>query len=87
MHSAIRCHDCEMEVKSGEKYAEYEAFGGAYYKCEGCFKKESMLRNFRPTEVYSRVVGYIRPVSQWNRGKQVEYADRKEFVANGCECV
>ena len=30
-------------------------------------------------EVYSRVVGYIRPVSQWNVGKQAEWADRKFF--------
>jgi anaerobic ribonucleoside-triphosphate reductase len=30
-------------------------------------------------EVYSRVVGYIRPVNQWNEGKQAEYADRVEF--------
>jgi len=31
-------------------------------------------------EVYSRVVGYIRPVSQWNEGKQQEYIDRVEFT-------
>jgi len=31
------------------------------------------------TEVYSRVVGYIRPVEQWNKGKQAEFQDRKEF--------
>jgi len=30
-------------------------------------------------EVYSRVVGYLRPVSQWNRGKKQEYLDRKTF--------
>ena len=30
-------------------------------------------------EVYSRVVGYLRPVNQWNRGKQQEFADRKTF--------
>jgi len=30
-------------------------------------------------EVYSRVVGYIRPVEQWNDGKQEEFADRKMF--------
>lgn len=30
-------------------------------------------------EIYSRVVGYLRPVSQWNRGKRSEYDDRKEF--------
>ena len=29
------------------------------------------------TEVYSRVVGYLRPVKQWNDGKQSEYKDRK----------
>jgi len=32
-------------------------------------------------EVYSRVVGYIRPVQQWNAGKVEEYENRKEFVA------
>jgi ribonucleoside-triphosphate reductase len=31
------------------------------------------------TEVYSRVVGYLRPVKQWNRGKQSEFGDRKNF--------
>jgi ribonucleoside-triphosphate reductase len=31
------------------------------------------------TEVYSRVVGYLRPVKQWNNGKQAEYNDRKFF--------
>jgi len=30
-------------------------------------------------EVYSRVVGYLRPISQWNRGKQQEFSDRKMF--------
>jgi ribonucleoside-triphosphate reductase len=30
-------------------------------------------------EVYSRVVGYIRPVNQWNKGKQQEFRDRKTF--------
>jgi len=31
-------------------------------------------------EVYTRIVGYIRPVEQWNAGKTQEYGDRKEFV-------
>jgi len=35
------------------------------------------------TEVYSRVVGYFRPVQQWNKGKQEEFKDRKEFVVPG----
>lgn len=31
------------------------------------------------TEVYSRVCGYHRPVSNWNRGKKEEFKDRKAF--------
>jgi len=30
-------------------------------------------------EVYSRVVGYLRPIDQWNDGKQAEFAIRKTF--------
>lgn len=30
-------------------------------------------------EVYSRIVGYLRPVDQWNDGKQAEFNDRKLF--------
>ena len=32
------------------------------------------------TEVYSRVVGYLRPVNQWNKGKREEFRKRKAFV-------
>jgi ribonucleoside-triphosphate reductase len=31
------------------------------------------------SEVYSRVVGYLRPVDQWNDGKQAEFNIRKTF--------
>jgi len=31
------------------------------------------------TEVYSRVVGYLRPVKQWNNGKQAEFDIRKTY--------
>lgn len=30
-------------------------------------------------EVYSRVVGYIRPVNLWNEGKEAEFHERKTF--------
>jgi ribonucleoside-triphosphate reductase len=33
----------------------------------------------RMTEVYSRVVGYLRPVEQWNDGKQAEFGQRRTF--------
>lgn len=32
-----------------------------------------------PCEVYSRVVGYLRPVQGWNKGKKEEFAMRKKF--------
>ena len=31
------------------------------------------------TEVYTRIVGYYRPVKNWNLGKKSEYAERKTF--------
>lgn len=30
-------------------------------------------------EVYSRVCGYHRPVTKWNRGKQEEFSQRRTF--------
>ena len=30
-------------------------------------------------EVFSRVVGYMRPVQQWNKGKQEEFKNRAEY--------
>lgn len=32
-----------------------------------------------PCEVYSRVVGFLRPVEQWNKGKQAEFAMREHY--------
>lgn len=31
------------------------------------------------TEVYSRIVGYFRPVQQWNKGKKHEYFNRTMY--------
>ena len=33
----------------------------------------------QPVECYSRVCGYFRPVSNWNKGKKEEFKDRKTF--------
>jgi ribonucleoside-triphosphate reductase len=43
---------------------------GEHATCDTCHAE---------TEIYSRVVGYLRPVSQWNNGKQTEFAMRKTF--------
>ncbi len=42
-------------------------------------KQEKCPECNQETEIYSRVVGYLRPVKQWNNGKQSEFAMRKTF--------
>ncbi len=37
------------------------------------------MKKVMPCEVYSRVVGYFRPVNNWNQGKRQEYSERKAF--------
>jgi len=49
-----------------------------FVKCLDCFRKNPKL-NFQDCEVYTRVVGYMRPVTSWNQGKREEYKDRKTF--------
>ena len=35
----------------------------------------------KETEVYARIVGYYRPVKNWNKGKSEEYLDRRLFAS------
>jgi len=44
---------------------------GEHFECPTCGEK---------TEVWSRVVGYLRPVDNYNKGKKEEYFLRKKFV-------
>ena len=37
----------------------------------------------KPTEVYSRITGYYRPVQNWNKGKAQEFKDRKTYAFQG----
>ena len=50
---------------------------GEHFKCPDCGAD---------CEVYSRIVGYIRPVSQWNKGKQTEFHNRTNFDVDTCGC-
>ena len=45
---------------------------GEHFLCPKCVIKQ-------PCEVYSRIVGYLRPVGQWNNGKKEEFKERKVF--------
>jgi len=49
---------------------EHGYIAGELTECPTCGAK---------TEVYSRVVGYLRPVEQWNDGKQAEFSDRQTY--------
>lgn len=80
------CHDCKKVLAKEEEYMPYKVGPEVYIKCKACHKTDSVLRNFQDTEVYSRVVGYIRPVKQWNKGKRAEFGDRKEFMVEQTAC-
>lgn len=41
----------------------------------------------QPVECWTRVMGYFRPVSHFNKGKQAEFEDRVWFVEEkACHC-
>jgi ribonucleoside-triphosphate reductase (formate) len=50
---------------------EHGYLSGEHFLCPTCGK---------PAEVYTRVVGYLRPVQNFNKGKKAEYADRVKYV-------
>lgn len=52
-------------------------------KIENLQKEKAEVKGTQ-TEVYSRVVGYLRPVQSWNAGKKEEFKMRKTF---SCACV
>jgi anaerobic ribonucleoside-triphosphate reductase len=90
-----KCHDCgknidlkDQEIKNGVFLSyDYNGTKVNVFKCNECYAKNPSLTNFQKCEVYSRVVGYIRPVQQWHKGKRQEYAEREEFlVPNQKEC-
>lgn len=49
-------------------------------------KKELSDVHGSKCEVYSRVVGYLRPVQNWNKGKKEEFAMRKTMNVNDSCC-
>jgi len=55
---------------------EHGYVAGEHFTCPDCGSA---------CEVFSRVVGYISPVNQWNEGKKEEFAMRKTFDSCCCE--
>lgn len=40
----------------------------------------------QPCEIWTRVMGYHRPLASFNQGKQGEFAERRYFVEGSCDC-
>ena len=62
---------CETCGSTMEKAKDEEV--GIVWLCHKCKSASPQI------EVYSRVVGYLRPIQQWNPGKQQEFDDRRVF--------
>ena len=54
-----------------------EAMDKAHDRETGEIEDGSILRV--PCEVYSRIVGYLRPIQSWHQGKRREFNERKTF--------
>ena len=90
-----KCHDCKQPIKieaEMELNGKLEIRGGAiypvknqylgyeiFYKCDKCFNRDPILKNYQECEVYSRTVGYLRPQNNVSAGKLAEINDRKMF--------
>ena len=68
---------------------QHKYLSGEHFYCPTCDKENNYKEGNAESaskrtkcEVYSRVVGYLRPVDQWNEGKQSEWNDRKLFEIN-----
>jgi len=85
------CWDCQKEIGLNEDFMAYPHEQGdcliqgkdgkpkkVFVKCRACHTKDPHL-HFQKCEVYSRIVGYIRPVEQWNKGKKEEWKDRTPY--------
>lgn len=85
------CQHCKGELnflldRVGVDKVEIEGNGGVRYYpeaeklvgvCSECISHGK--RTGCPTEVYSRVVGYLSPVKRWNSGKKAEMKMRQTF--------
>ena len=83
----VKCFDCGCditvegdEIKNGSLLSYNDGQEDIFvFKCESCFQENEGIADYKECEVYTRIVGYLRPVKQYNPGKQQEYVERKEY--------
>lgn len=83
-----RCHDNETMKNFVRKVCEnyklpYFTFSPTFSVCPNhgylVGEQDTCPTCGEECEVYSRVVGFIRPVKQWNKGKKAEFKNRKTY--------
>ena len=88
MNKEIVCDKCGKEIIFEDKeitngfqliYDVENDKKVSVFRCEECYEKDKSLANYQECEVYTRVVGYLRPIKQFNAGKQQEFEERKNF--------
>jgi hypothetical protein len=57
---------------------------GASVMSDNAERKRPQVVKRVPCEVYSRIVGYLRPVQAWNEGKQQEFRQRETYDVEQC---
>lgn len=70
-----RTSETAIEIKNGAIARRYRKY---LCKCQECFDADKSFG--QDTEVYSRVVGYLRPVGNWNQAKKQEFGIRKNYA-------
>ncbi len=82
-----QCFDCATKIEiEGDDLKNgsillYEDNKEKFFviKCDDCYSKNPGISGYKECEVYSRIVGYLRPVQNWNDGKKREYEERATF--------
>lgn len=85
----VRIHDYSIveyadsfDVYGGAVHADKDFFKTDIFKvkCELCFSDDPRFGG--KCEVYSRVVGYLRPIKNWNSGQRAQFSKRKMMTTN-----
>jgi len=82
MDSAL---DGKITISGGAVYFAGKPEKKLFVKCDKCFGQDPRVNNFQPCEVYSRVVGYLRPVKQWALKLKIGYFHKKGINYTGME--
>ncbi|MBC8008490.1 MAG: hypothetical protein H7067_00150 [Burkholderiales bacterium] len=75
-----------LELPSNRRVAAVSETNSRFASADTAFAAECVLADSerQPCEVWTRVMGYHRPISSFNTGKQAEHAERRFFATPPC---